>query len=141
MEISSEMRQQIQEFRSCNPKLASGMSDEDIVLLLQQAELTLKHGKPMKFLVQHPDKTKEALDNLDPTKMSAHECGVYGEKLLVAGQWFEAERYFLAQLEKGKQEDNVNQQALAYRSLGEHLWFSWKWRASTNALSPRTITC
>ena len=118
MEISPEVRQQIQEYRRVNPKLASGMSDEDILLLLQQADLTLEHGKPMTFVVQRPDKTKETLDELDPSKLSAHECGLYGQKLLVAGRWFEAERYFFSQLEKGKAEDDLSQQARAYSSLG-----------------------
>jgi tetratricopeptide (TPR) repeat protein len=118
MKISPEMRQRIREFRSYNPQLASGMSDEDIVLLLQQADLTFEHGQIMKFLVQDPDNTKEALDKFDPSNLSAHECGVYGEELLYAGKWFEAERYFLSQLEKGKLEDDLNQQALAYISLG-----------------------
>ena len=114
----SDLNQQILKVRQDNPELTADMSDEDIALLLQQADLTVELGKSMTFHVQRPDKTKETLDQPDPAVMSAHECGVYGEKLLLAGQWFEAERFFLSQLEKAKQEYNPSQQALAYTSLG-----------------------
>ncbi len=53
----------------------------------------------------------------DTENLSAQECGIHGEALLVAGRWRDAERFFLAQLEKGKREFNLDQQAKANGSL------------------------
>lgn len=111
--------QQILNVRQNNPTLTADMSDEDMAILLQQAELALEQGKPMKFVVQRPGKTQiPAGGGPDPSTMSVEECGSYGEKLLVEGRWPDSERYFLAQLEKGKKNVNLEQQAKAYSSLG-----------------------
>ena len=118
MDIPPEIRKEILKLRQDNPQLTAAMSDEEIVLLLQQADLTLEHGQPMKFLVQRPDTAQAAVNQPDPYKMSAQECGAYGEKLLATGRWSEAEPYFFAQLEKGKAEASLDQQAIAYSSLG-----------------------
>jgi tetratricopeptide (TPR) repeat protein len=45
----SELQQQILQVRRDNPQLTAKMSDEDIVVLLQQADQTLAHGEPMVF--------------------------------------------------------------------------------------------
>ncbi len=50
MKIPPKIRQQILEVRRNNPQLTANMSDEDIVLLFMQADLTLEHDKPMTFL-------------------------------------------------------------------------------------------
>lgn len=118
MKIPPEIQQQILEVRRNNPQLTANMSDEDIVLLLMQADLTLEHGKPMTFIVQRSGEAQESAGAPDLFTLSVHECGAYGEQLLAAGRWFEAERYFLAQLEKGKEEASLDQQAIAYSLLG-----------------------
>jgi hypothetical protein len=102
MAIPPEIRQQILQVRRDNPHLTAYMSDEQIAALLLQAELTL-----------------QVPSDLPGTEgMSAHECGVYAEQLMVSGRWQEAERFFLAQSKKSERETNLDQQAIACTSLG-----------------------
>jgi len=53
----SELQQQISKVRQDNPQLTAKMSDEDIIVLLQQADQTLARGEPMIF---HTTPTKNA---------------------------------------------------------------------------------
>ena len=78
----------------------------------------MEHGIPMTFHVRRPGGSQREALYPDPNSMSAQECGAYGEHLLGAGNWFDAERYFFAQLEKGRQGSDLNQQAMAYSMLG-----------------------
>lgn len=54
MNIPPEIPQQIQDLRRDNSVLTANISDEEILLLLQQADLAMEHGKPMSFLLQNP---------------------------------------------------------------------------------------
>jgi tetratricopeptide (TPR) repeat protein len=113
-----DLSQQILQVRRDNPQLTANMSDDDITVLLQQADLALEHGKPMRFVVPRPGKAQGSVARPDPSTMSAQECGAHGEQLLVEGRWSEAERYFLAQLDKGREIGDLDQQARAHMSLG-----------------------
>jgi tetratricopeptide (TPR) repeat protein len=50
----TDISQQILKVRQDNPELTAKMSDDDIIILLQQADLALEHGKPMTFIMQTP---------------------------------------------------------------------------------------
>ena len=47
-----EIQQQILKFRRDNPQSSANMSDDEIILLFLQADLSLEHSKPMTFLVR-----------------------------------------------------------------------------------------
>jgi len=50
----SELQQQILKVRQDNPQMTANMSDEDIVVLLQQANQTIASGKPTAFVTPRP---------------------------------------------------------------------------------------
>jgi len=100
MTIPPEIQPLISQVRRQYPQLAH-LPDESIAELILQT-----------LLEQHPR------GKTDIGSMSAYECGVYGEHLLSTGRWQEAESFFLAQLEKGERENNLDQQMQAYIHLG-----------------------
>jgi tetratricopeptide (TPR) repeat protein len=51
-EHPQDISQQILQVRKDNPTLTANMSDDEIITLLQQADLALVHGKPMTFVVE-----------------------------------------------------------------------------------------
>ena len=81
MPIPPEAQAMIAELRTQHAELA-GMSDEQILRMLQQAQSQATAGG--------------SVQELD--KMSANDCIGLGEKLLHAGRWDEAERCFFAAL-------------------------------------------
>lgn len=98
MKFPPQVQEKIRRFRTDNSKISANMSDAEITAHLIQSELT------------------HLIDNLD--NMSASECGVHGEELLISGLTQEAERFFKAQLKKSTHEAEPYQQALASSSLG-----------------------
>ena len=91
----------IAQLRAKHTELA-GVSDEQILTMLEQA----RSQPPAQGSVQDLD------------KMGANECGVLGEQLLQTGRWDEAERCFLAALEKSEQAGDLSEQADAAMHLG-----------------------
>ena len=61
--------QQISKIRRDNPQITATMSDDDMVILLQQADQTLASGKPMAFLSPRPSDTQ-----------ASHESKSFGVK-------------------------------------------------------------
>ena len=61
----SELQKHILKVRLDNPQITANMSDDDIVVLLQQADQTLASGKPMAFHIpRHSDKHADVEDKV-----------------------------------------------------------------------------
>ena len=100
--VPPDVQEMITYAREKFPEL-SGVPDEQVAQLILDALEEEQNIPP---------------SEVDTATMSAHECGVYGEQLLNNGNWQEAERFFGEQLEKGKQENDLNQQMKASIELG-----------------------
>lgn len=61
---SSEVQQQILKIRRDNPQITANMSDDDIIVLLQQADQTLAHGKPMIFHTTRTNNARTSKENM-----------------------------------------------------------------------------
>src|SRR5262245_54034744 len=106
MPIPAELKPLIAQVRQQHPQLKDA-PDEMVAQLILQA-MAAQEGAAM------PQNPEEA----DLGKMSAEECGEYGERLMNTGQWQAAERFFFAVLEKGEQANDLGHQCRATGSLG-----------------------
>ena len=123
MNLPPEIQDLIAQLRSEHPQL-EGVPDEQILMMLQQAQSQAAAGSSVE----------------DLEKMSAHECGVLGERLIHAGRWEEAERCFFAQLQKGEQAGDLDQQCKAAGTLGRLCGQRGDFRQAMTLLRKRRIT-
>ena len=116
------MSQQIQQFRQDNLALTAKMSDEGIIVLLQQADQAMANDRPTVFMVEPPNDaqpTQTANDNQDFEKKSMDELIVVGQQLVYEGYWQDAERAFHVLLKKANQASHVPYQSLGLLLQGQ----------------------
>ena len=118
MAFSPEIQQQIIKVRRDNQKLMVNMTDEDIVLLLQQADQVLEYGQPMAFVVPRPKRTLAEADKQHPDDLTAKERVMRGQRLKDIGRWPDAEQTLLRAIEQAKQTNDLPCHAWALGVLG-----------------------
>jgi tetratricopeptide (TPR) repeat protein len=107
MAIPAEIKAQIDMLRQAHRQLRN-LSDEQLIEMIQKQAMLLQKVQGA------------ALGAADMEKMSAQECGAIGQQLLQLGRWQEAERWFLAALEKAERVDDLWWvQGMAVGALGE----------------------
>lgn len=92
----SELQQQISKVRQDNPQLTATMSDEDIVILLQQADQTLASGKPMAFLTPRHKNKQIAVENKASSNSNNPDYEVANEYMRAGMLYLQQGRYDLA---------------------------------------------
>ena len=105
MEISTEIKAQLNLLRQVHPEIL-GWSDEQLMALIQQA---------MQEETEHDATPGEA----DMARMSAEECGAMGQQLLQQGRWQEAEWWLFAGLKKAEQAGDLDIQCKTTGLLGQ----------------------
>jgi len=105
MAMPPELKPLIAQARRQVPEL-SGLGDKQVAEILLGATVAQQGA---------------AAGEGDIEMMSAHECGAHGERLLNSGQWQEAERFFLAALEKAEGEKDTGLQMKTATALGRLL--------------------
>ncbi len=118
MAFSPEIQQQIIKVRRDNHKLTVNMTDEDIVLLLQQADQVLEYGQPVAFVVPRPKATSAEAHKQHPDALTAKEMVMRGQRLKEIGRWPDAEQALLKAIEQAKQTNDLRCQAWALGILG-----------------------
>lgn len=121
MDIPPALREQILQVRRDNPQLTANMSDEDILLLLQQADLATAYGKPLSFRTPvpggAPGPQPSAVQDFD--RLSLDELLVIGQKLQDQQRWDAAEKALQTLRSKALQAGNTHFQALGLFFLGK----------------------